>query len=257
MGRKEKYEELVFQLGDLARERLARRADAPRGLQRVLKAESALVAARERLEALEREMNDADAAHRDELSTRAQEKKRAVETMGRWKKAVEPVQNQVKDLRRRLSVRRAELRSGHAALRKEEEKQAALGRSGGAPAESSVQSLKRLRLAQMRLHRDVEDLESDIQRCFELQPGQGGGEGVRAFQKLLEIEDREQDGDADFETRMAEIDDDIAAAEETVRGAENFLDQSVFLLGEECFEQRISDPMLAALYPSLDKVRGG
>ena len=52
---------------------------------------------------------------------------------------------------------------------------------------------------------------------------------------------------------MKELDDAIAAKEEEVKAAEDFLDQALFLLGEEVYGERIADPALAALYLRLDR----
>ena len=49
MPKPEKYEELIFQLGDLARERLPNKPNCPRSMDRVYKAEDVVVARREEL----------------------------------------------------------------------------------------------------------------------------------------------------------------------------------------------------------------
>ena len=38
-----------------------------------------------------------------------------------------------------------------------------------------------------------------------------------------------------------------------LQAADDYLDQAVFLLGEEVYAARLSNPVLAALYPRLDK----
>lgn len=51
---------------------------------------------------------------------------------------------------------------------------------------------------------------------------------------------------------MAELDQATAAREQETRAAEDFLDQSLFLLGEDVYASRIQDAALAAFYPRLD-----
>jgi hypothetical protein len=67
------------------------------------------------------------------------------------------------------------------------------------------------------------------------------------------MEDEAEGRKAEHEARMQELDQQIAAKEEEVHAAEDYLDQAVFLLGEEVYGARINDPALAALYPRLDK----
>jgi hypothetical protein len=54
---------------------------------------------------------------------------------------------------------------------------------------------------------------------------------------------------------MAELDQAIAQKEEEIQAAEDYLDQALFLLGEEVYKQRISDAQLAPFYPRLDRAQ--
>jgi hypothetical protein len=49
------------------------------------------------------------------------------------------------------------------------------------------------------------------------------------------------------------LDQAIAAEAQQAQAAEDFLDQSLFLLGEAVYASRIEDAALAALYPRLDR----
>jgi hypothetical protein len=40
-----------------------------------------------------------------------------------------------------------------------------------------------------------------------------------------------------------------------VQAAEDYLDQAIFLLAEECYTKRLPDPALSALYPRIDKAK--
>ena len=61
----ENYNDLIFKLGDLARERLAGRPNAPRSMDRVLKAEETLIAREEELKGIEAAMDEEEAAYNE------------------------------------------------------------------------------------------------------------------------------------------------------------------------------------------------
>jgi hypothetical protein len=84
-------------------------------------------------------------------------------------------------------------------------------------------------------------------------PGQPGAQGILAHKRLLEMEDEAETRKADFEQLMEDLDRAIGTKEQEVTAAEDYLDQALFLLGEECYSQRLADPALAAMYPRLDK----
>src|SRR3954470_13731024 len=94
---KESYNDLIFQLGDLARDRLPGKPNCPRSMDRVYRAEEAVVARRDELAALEQEMNDHDAAWQDYLAQQAEERGGHQVVVKKWKKAVEAIESKVKD----------------------------------------------------------------------------------------------------------------------------------------------------------------
>src|SRR5688500_608433 len=116
------YNDLVFQLGDLARERLANKPQAPRSMDRVFRAEDGVVRLREELAALEHEMNDTDQSYRELLEVRAAERKNLAVVVKRHQKAVDGVSSHTKDLRKQLSSRRAALSYDRKSLRGVEKK---------------------------------------------------------------------------------------------------------------------------------------
>jgi hypothetical protein len=257
MPKAETYDDLIFQLGDLARERLGRKPNAPRTMERVLRAEEMVLTRRDELADLEAQMNDEDLRRQELVDRCAADREELGKVVKQWKRVVDAIQVKVKDVRKRLLGRRAELRYGHANLKKEEAKAADLELTGAdqKKLDFAKQGLKRIRLAQMRLHREVEELEAEVEGLFTVRDGQPGAEGILAHKRILELEDEEQADLERFEAKMAELDRLIGDKEEELRAAEQFLDQAVFLLGEECYEKRIADPMLAALYPRLDRAQ--
>ena len=254
---KESYNDLIFQLGDLARDRLPGKPNCPRSMDRVYRAEEAVVARRDELAALEQEMNDEDAAYQDFLAQQAEERGGHEVIVKKWKKAVDAIEGKVKDLRKTLSTRRAELRYSKDGLQKLEQKINDMELTGQDVSKLDVArtNLKKNRLAQMRLGREVEDLEIRLSTALTPQPGQPGAPGILAHKRLLEMEDEEETRKLEHDQRMAELDQAIAAKEEEVKAAEDYLDQALFLLGEDVYAQRISDAQLAPFYPRLDRAQ--
>ncbi|MCE9671449.1 hypothetical protein LY474_26950 [Myxococcus stipitatus] len=252
---KESYNDLIFQLGDLARDRLPGKPNCPRSMDRVYRAEEAVVARRDELAALEQEMNDEDAAYQEFLAEQEREKGGHQAIVRKWKKAVDAIDGKVKDLRKTLATRRAELRYAQDALVKLEKKISDMELTRQDPAKIDIArtNLKKNRLAQMRLGREVEDLEERLATALTPEPGQPGAPGILAHKRLLEMEDEAEARLADHEARMAELDQSIATLEEQVKAAEDYLDQALFLLGEDVYAQRIADAQLAPFYPRLDR----
>jgi hypothetical protein len=254
---KETYNDLIFQLGDLARDRLPGKPNCPRSMDRVYRAEEAVVARRDELAALEQEMNDEDAAWQDFLAQQGEERVGHQAIVKKWKKAVDAIEGKVKDLRKLLSTRRAELRYAQDGLNKLDQKIKDMELTGQDPSKLEVArtNLKKNRLAQMRMGREVEDLEARLSTALTPAPGQPGAPGILAHKRLLEMEDEEEARKLEHEQRMSELDQAIAAKEEQVKAAEDYLDQALFLLGEDVYAQRIADAQLAPFYPRLDRAQ--
>ncbi|WP_426751846.1 hypothetical protein [Myxococcus sp. Y35] len=254
---KESYNDLIFQLGDLARDRLPGKPNCPRSMDRVYRAEEAVVARRDELAALEQEMNDEDAAYSDYLAELEAERARQGAIVKKWKKAVDAIDGKVKDLRKTLASRKADLRYAEDGLGKLEQKISDMELTGESPAKLEVArtNLKKNRLQQMRLGRELEDLEARLATALTPEPGQPGAAGILAHKRMLEMEDEAEERKLDHEHRMAELDQAIAAKEQQVQAAEDYLDQALFLLGEDVYAQRINDAQLAPFYPRLDRAQ--
>lgn len=258
MSKAPDYNELIFQLGDLARERLAAKPARPRAMDRVFRAEDSLLQLREDLETLEREMNAEDEAHRALLEDQALEKKTLAASVKRHQRAVDGVEGRTRDLRKQLASKRATMRYERSGLKQAEAKHKDLSlaqQHDVRKVETSAENLKKLRVILMRKQREIEELEAELHRALTPRPGQPGEEGLLAHKRLLEIEDQTEANKHTFEDQMAALDESIAAKEAAVAAAEDYLDQALFLLGEECYAQRLADPALSAFYPKIDKVR--
>jgi DNA repair exonuclease SbcCD ATPase subunit len=257
MAKAESYDDLIFQLGDLARDRLPGKPNCPRTMDRVYRAEEALVARRDELAGLEQEMNEEDLGYQEFQAQQAQDKAELNVTVRKYKKAVDAIEGKVKDMRKSLSSKKAELRYGNDGLKKLEAKIHDMEMTRRDPMEVATarENLKKNRLKLMRLARDIEALQDDLTNALTPLPGQPGAPGILAHKRLLEIQDEAEEREESFKQRMAELDQAIAQKEEEIQAAEDYLDQALFLLGEEVYKQRISDAQLAPFYPRLDRAQ--
>lgn len=252
---KETYNDLIFQLGDLARERLAHKPNTAQSIQRVFRAEEVVEARRRALAELEQQMNEEDAAQRDWEADLAEERAQLSATVKRFKRAVDAIEGRVKELRKKLAACKADVRYGAQNLKREERRLKDLEMTTQDEMKLDVarQNLKKLRLVHLRLQRQIEDLQGDLDRALTPAPGQPGAEGIHAHRRLLELEDETAARKAEFEERMQVIDRAIEEKEKEIAAAVEYLDQALFLLGEECYTNRVADPALAALYPRIDR----
>jgi DNA repair exonuclease SbcCD ATPase subunit len=257
MGKGNSYNDLIFQLGDLARERLPNKPSCPPSMQRVYRAEDALVGRQDELAALEQQMNDEDAAWQEYQGALADERAKLGQVVKRYHRAVEAIEGRVRELRKKLATRKADHRYGAGSIKKEEAKLADLEMTVDDAQKLAIakDNMKKLRLAHMRQGRELEDMEAELEHALTPKPGQPGADGILAHKRLLELEDEEEVRKEEFDALMAELDQAIAEKEQEVLAAEDYLDQALFLLGEECYAQRIADPALAALYPRIDRAK--
>lgn len=253
----ETYDDLILQLGDLAREHLAKRDSYPRSMDRVFKAEETVLAAREELQELEAELNHEDVSYKEYLVALKDERVTAGETVRRYQKAVQAILGKSKEIRKRITTIRNAIKYDKATLGKAEQRHTDLEMTH--PEEHKLDEsramIKRIRLGLMRKNRDLEELHIQFDRVLTPPEGGKGAPGILAHRRLLEMEDEEEDRKEEFEERVAELDRLIAEKEKEIEAADEFLDQALFLLGEDCYAQRFPHPALAALYPRIDRAQ--
>ena len=131
MPKSESYNDLIFQLGDLARERLAGKPTAPRSIERVLRAEQLLLTRRDELQEIEAQMNEADAAHQQRIAEAKAARPADEALVKKWRKAVDAIEGRVKGVRKKLSAIRADGRYAAGALKVAERKHAELEMTAG------------------------------------------------------------------------------------------------------------------------------
>lgn len=253
---KETYNDLIFKMGDLARDLLPEHPECPESMDRVYEAEEALVARREELAALEQQLNDEDAAYNEYLARAAAERTKNQALVTKYKRAVDAIEAKVKDLRKRSATMGADLRYAKENFKKTEAKHSDLERMSRDPEQIALsrENIKKTRLTLLRQERELEDAQRDLELALTPEEGQWGSQGILAHKRLLEMEDEAVARKAEFDARIAEVDALIAAKEQEVQAAEDYLDQTLFLLGEDCYALRLDEPELATLYPKLDKV---
>jgi DNA repair exonuclease SbcCD ATPase subunit len=257
MAKAESYNDLIFQLGDLSRDRLAGKPNCPRTMDRVYRAEEALVARREELADLEQQMNQEDLDFQAFVAEQEKEKAVHAVQVKKWRKAVDAIEGKVKDMRKGIASKKAEVRYGAESIKKLEAKIAdmELTRQDVGDIATARENLKKNRLKHMRLIRDIEALEYDLNNALTPHPGQPGAPGILAHKRLLEMLDQLEARKEAFDQTMADLDRAIATKEQEIQAAEDDLDQALFLLGEDVYAQRIADAQLAPFYPKLDRAQ--
>ncbi|MFZ5440306.1 MAG: hypothetical protein ACOZQL_09875 [Myxococcota bacterium] len=254
----ESYNDLIFQLGDLAREHLAEAKNPPRAMEAVFAAEDAVLAIRDEIAALEEEMNQEDASWQDFQDAQAAELAEQKAITAKWRSAVIGVEGRSRDLKKKLSSIKAAFRYQKDSMKRAEQTHKELELREGHDVKKillSKENLKKGRLHLMREQRNIEELEWEFNQVLTPRAGQQGAQGILAHKRILEMEDEREEREHEHETRMKELDAAIAAKEDEVRAAEEELDGTIFDLGEECYADRIPHPKLNPMYPRLDKAK--
>jgi hypothetical protein len=255
---KESYDELIFQLGDMARERLANRPNPPRSMERVFQAEDGLVAVREEVAALEQQMNEEEAAWADFLEQQAAERAEQKEIVKKWSKAVVGIEARSRELRKKVQTDKGTLKYEKVSLKRAEQQDADLQFTEAGNEKllaTSRDNLKKKRLQLMRKERNIEEMERDFELLLTPKPGQPGAQGILAHKRILVMEEEHDARKLEHDQLMKELDEALAAKDDEVKAAEEYLDDAIFLLGEECYAERLADPSLATMYPKLDKAK--
>jgi hypothetical protein len=255
---RESYDDLIFQLGDLAREHLAEAKHPPRAMEAVFAAEDEVLAIREEIAATEAELNEEDAAYADFLSQQDADRERQQTIIKRWRAAVAGVEVRSRDLKKKLSSLKAAFRYQQVSLSRQEAKHEDLElREGHDPQKIAVsrENLKKARLHIMREQRHLEELEWEFNQVLTPRPGQQGAQGILAHKRVLEMEDEAEERKLEHDERMKALDAALAQKDEELKAAEEELDGRLFELGEECYGERTPHPELNPLYPRLDKAR--
>lgn len=253
---KESYTDLIYQLGDLAREHLADEARAPKKMAKVFAAEDNLVALREEVQAIEAELNgleDENAAFEERIAAEKAEQEAITK---KWRAAVVGVESRSREMKKSVSSIKAAFRYRKLSHKRAEQAHAVMEQREGHDAKKialSAEHLKKNRLSLMREQRRIEELEYDLSQVLTPRPGQPGAQGILAFKRILELEDEQEEHKAEHDAKMKELEESLAAKDADVKAAEEHLDASLYELGEEVYGDRVPHALLNPLYPRLDK----
>jgi chromosome segregation ATPase len=248
------FEELVLELGDLARERLWNKPNCPRSIDRVYKAE-------EQLEKYQSEVQDIQAqiAEQEQALT---EFKQACDAefaelevlVNKFKRSVDGAEGKVKGMRSKLASMEADLRYSKLSTKREEDRVKDWEETGeGEKAAAGHTNLKRLRLDIMRRQREINDMREEIDKVMNPQSGIGA-EGIRARRRIMELEDQLTVREEEFNQAVTALQEQLNVKQEELNGAQDYYDKSIAILGEDVYQARIADPALSALYPKLDRL---
>lgn len=253
---KESYEDLIFQLGDLAREHLAQATNVPPEMDAVFDAEDEVLACRAALAEAEAALNEE--AHRwdDFLTACADEKSKHKRVVAQWRSAVAGVESRSRDLKKKLSSLAAGYRYRQASLKRADAAHRELELREGHDArkiELSRENLKRSRIHLMREKRVIDELEAEFDHVLTPRPGQLGAEGILAHRRLLELEDEMAQEQEHHQENVKVLEAMAAEKESLTKDAEQALDEALFALGEACYAARMVHSVLQPLYARLDK----
>ncbi len=252
----QKYNDLMFQIGDLAREHLTEAPELAEAMQAVYDMEDALLARREELAGTEADINQADADNQDFLAQRAAETEQKKKIIAKWRTAVMGVEGRSRDLKKRMSTQKATLRYAQLSQKTAEAKHKELELREGHDVKKiqlSLENLKKMRLNNMRMNNEIDEMSYEFEQILTPRPGQQGAAGILAHKRLLEIEDELEDRKVSHAAHMKELEDELGAREEEVALAEEDLDGAVFGLGEAAYKARVKHPQLDPLYAKADK----
>lgn len=248
------YQNLLLELGDLARERLWNKPSCPKSMDRVYKAEEALEAHQTEVQAIEQQMGEQEQALAEFREACDAEFAEQEVLVSKFKKSVDAAEGKVKGLRSKLASREADLRYSKFAIDKEEGRVKEWDEIGEVEkAAQGKEGLKKMRMDIMRRQRELNEMREEMDKIMNPESGPGA-EGIRARRRMMELEGQLDARDAEFKQAMGDLQTQLDAKQQDLAGAQAFYDNALILLGEDAYKARVADPALAALYPKLDKI---
>lgn len=255
-ARTESYNDLVFKLGDLARERLASRPNPPRSMDRVLKAEEALVAREEELKAIEAAMDEEEQAYNEFREAVEQEKADLEPLLIKYKKSVTFAESNLQKAREKIASKENDLKHAKLSSQKEADKLRNFEELGDKQkAESSKVSIKAIRMDVMRRTREINEMKEAADKILFPTDDSPASEAVRAKGRIADLDKQLEERVEQYNAALAELDADAAEMEQEIQGARDYYDQAIFLLGEEVFGLRLNDPALVPMYLKIDRAQ--
>jgi DNA repair exonuclease SbcCD ATPase subunit len=254
MAGSDEYNELIFKLGDLARERLGNKPNPPRSMERVLTAEETLVGKEDELKQINQAMDEEEAAYTEFNQAVDEEKAELEPLMDEFKKAIDAAEAKYKTSREKIASKENDLKHAKLSLQKEEEKIKEMEHRGEkSRAETARASLKNLRMDIMRRQRELREMSEEAEKIINPPDDDGPSNAVRARTRVKDLETQLVDREKLYNETLAELDSTAAEKEQEIAAARDYYDQAIFLLGEEAYQARVNDAALVPLYLKLDK----
>jgi chromosome segregation ATPase len=253
--KEEDYNALVFQLGDLARERLGGRPNAPSAMSRVLTAEEAVSTKEAELQAINSAMDEEAEAYKEFCQACEDEKLELEPVIAEFKKAVAVAEDKYKKAREKISAKENDLKHSKMSVQKVEEKVKELEKLGERKKAAETQAtIKQLRMDVMRRQREIREMVAEADAVMSPQEDDGPSNAIRAKHRTKDLEHQLEEREKQYNEALAELDQQAAEKEQEINAARDYYDQAIFLLGEECYSNRINDASLVPLYLKLDKL---
>jgi Trp operon repressor len=259
MARKS-FDELLIELGDLAREHLShdKKGSRLKAMPAVLAAEEHIVALEEEIASLEQTIDHEDIEYQDFLERHLAEKAENEEIAKKWGKAVQGVESRSRDLKKKIAAAKATLRYEHNNLKAAEAKHSDLELRDAHDERKvaiSKENLKKMRLQFMKKNRDIEEMERLFKNILTPKPGQMGAQGILAYKRLLEMEDEQEELKQKIGEKTEELSKKIGVLEEKdLKDAYIELDDALYELGAECYESHVEHPSFASIVAQLEKM---
>ncbi|MFN7132649.1 MAG: hypothetical protein ACK4N5_11250, partial [Myxococcales bacterium] len=118
MGKPELYRELVYKLGDTAYERLWNKPNAPRAIERVIRAAEVLEKRQVELAAIETAMNEEEASYAEFKQACDEETAQCQELIQKYKKLVQAAESKARSLEAAMVSKRNDARIARQGLAK-------------------------------------------------------------------------------------------------------------------------------------------
>ncbi len=248
------HEELILEVGDLARERLWNKPTCPKSIDRVYKAEEQLAERQAEMKALEDQIAEQDQALTEFKEACDSEFAELEVLVNKFKKSVDAAEGKVKGLRSKIASKEADLRYSKFAMKREEDRVKEWEETGeGEKAAAGQANLKRMRLDLMRRQREINDMREEMDKIMNPESGIGS-EGIRARRRIMELEDQLTAREEEYNQAVTDLQDQISAKQEEANAAQEYYDKSLAILGEDVYQARIPDPALSAVYIKLDRL---
>jgi len=251
----DEYNELIFKLGDLARERLANKPSPPRALERVLTAEETLVVREEELKAVNGAMDEEEAAYTEFCQAVEEEQAQLQEMTIEFKKAIASAEIRYKSSREKIASKENDLKHAKLSCQKEEVKIGEMQHRGEkAKATMATASLKNLRMDVMRRQREIREMSEEAEAIVNPTADDGPSNAIRARSRIKDLDNQLVDREKSYNEALGELDQQASEKEAEIAAARDYYDQAIFLLGEEVYHARVNDTVLVPMYLKLDRL---